>query len=48
MLKDLNLPVDIIEILIEMPEEIRAYIIDEIVQEAMIRKDVVEQVNMQQ
>ena len=31
LLKDLNLPEDIFQILDEMPEELRAYIIDEII-----------------
>lgn len=41
MLKDLNLPLEICDILAGMPEQIRHYIMDEILEEAKQRKIVV-------
>jgi len=41
LLKELNLPLEICDIIAGMPEEVRAYIMDEIIEEALARKCVV-------
>ena len=41
MLKELNLPLEICDLIAGMPEEIRAYIMDEIIEEALARKNII-------
>jgi hypothetical protein len=38
LLKELNLPHDIFQVLDELPDELRGYIVDEIIEEALNRK----------
>jgi len=43
MLRDLNLPLEICDVIAGMPEEIRAYVMEEIIEEVLARKCVVQE-----